>query len=174
MTEWEQILANMPSVAPFEIPMHANSDNEIWADIHTKLDQNHGWHIRGLSYTIELVDPTVPIAVYTALDQCRVLQLHRGSEQETLLPAFHPDCLAHVHEGIVFNTSGLDTPRLHPIHVPIDAVTRHQTLRILFRTEIDVGVISDASVQLTGIVLYDLITAPDDGRTKLGIPIDEI
>jgi hypothetical protein len=174
MTEWEQILASRPSEAPFVIRMNTNSNDEAFIDIPTKLDHKHGWHVVGLRYTFEGVDPTTPILTGSLIATSMTLQIQRGLDSEVLLPAFGKDTLIHHNLTILYYTSGLHTMPIHPIRVPANTVTRCQQLRALFRTSADLADISLTTIQLSGMLLYHLITAPDDGRTKLGINIDEI
>jgi len=175
MTQWETTLRNLPHKAPFTIQMDADSTNEVWVDIPTRLKKNEAWHVVGLDYTFENIDPTVPAIQGKFLDQALALQVQRGVDSEILLPAFDPlTLLHHSKETFVGGTDGLFVMDDMPKHVAVDEVTRHEFLRVLFRTSEDVTAISAPTVQLTGQLRYHLISAPDDGRTKIGIDIDEI
>jgi len=174
MTDWERLLSQQPNRAPFTIAMDGNTINEVWTDLDTKLKQNQGWHVVGVEYTFEGIDPTNPTLYAEAIHRVETLQVQRGTDSEILLPAFHPDTLLHHSVATMFDTSGLAMGPMHPIKVQCDEFTRHNKLRVLFRSRNDNTGISDPAIQLTGILKYHIISAPDDGRTKLGIDIDEI
>jgi len=175
MTEWEQILKSSPSRAPFTLTMNADSTNEVWADIDTKLDKDEAWHIVGCHYTFEKIDPTTPLHTDAIITSARTLQIQRGADSEILLNAFDPLIIMHHSVMTVFGaTEAFQVIDPHPYKISLNEVTRHNKLRALFRTSVDQTQLSLTTVQLSGVLLYHLIGAPDDGRTKLGIHIDEI
>jgi len=175
MTEWESLVKKQLHRAPFTIPMVADSTNEIWTDIPTKLKNDDGWHIKRIAYTIENIDPTIPLVTSANVYATMALQVHRGNENEVLLPAFHPDCIVHSSMTTVFDTAGMAIEPRHPVIIDVNELTRQQMLRAIFRTSADIAAISlAATAHLSGVIFYDLITAPHDGRTKLGIDLDEI
>jgi len=174
MTQWERILKKNPHKAPFTITMDASSINEVWADVDTKLGKDEAWHIVGIRYTFEGIDPVTPTLYAEPIHRVETLQLQRGNDSEVLLPAFHDDVIIHHSVGTIFFAEGAAVMYEHPYNVPCNEVTRRNYLRALFRSRNDNTGISDASIQLTGVILYHLISAPDDGRTKLGVDLDDI
>lgn len=168
-SQFNKVLATIPSEATFEIDMVADSTNEAWVDIDTNLSDGEAWLIYGCEWTFEVIaDPRAPLAPSTALI-ARTFQLHRTDDSEVLLQANDDQVIVHhVHNAALAGAAGLHNYN-YPYRVAKRTVTMQPTLRALFRTSADDGGISDPLNHLVGKIFYDKVAAPDIGTSKLGV-----
>lgn len=177
MTEAERILKSLPSEYPFEFLMNADSTVEVWTDIPTKLGSFEAWHVVGARYTFQNVNPTVPFLLDDqSAPFAAELQIHRNDDSELLLPANDPVVIGRDAFDFTWATSvGYQFKRAFDQIVNMNTIVCGQMLRVLFRTSVDVPIgLSAATVCVRGTLFYHLVGAPDNGRTKIGIPLDEI
>ena len=161
-------LNSIPAQAEFEIDMVANSEDEVWVDIDTGIDDKQAWAIYGVVYDFEAVDPTVPLNIATSIDCVLTLQVHRNAKNEILLKQNDKQVLFHHTIQMYSETAECTGPVVRPFQVPHRAVTMQETLRVIFRTSADMAEISDPLYHLVGTVLYDVIAAPAGTSTKIG------
>jgi len=171
-TGFEKFLEQTPRRAEFTITMDADSTTEVWADIDTGIDDGQAWLMYGMEYAFENIDPTIPAAWISGANSFKTtLQLHRNASSELLLNRNNNNVIVDHHLLYTILTSGA-TIQAEPIKVPINNVTLQPTLRVLFRTAVDVVNLSAATVQLTGVLLYDIISAPPRLSSKIGTLAD--
>lgn len=173
-TDFEKILNAQPRRAEFEITMDADSTVEVWSDIDTGIDDGQGWVVYGLEYVFENIDPTVPLDTIwgsaTAQNEM-VIQVHRNADNELLLNSNDNELMFQDRLCYDITTSGAVESR-QPFKVAFQTVTLAPTLRVLFRTSTDNAAISAATIQLAGVILYDIIKAPARLSSKLGTLAD--
>jgi hypothetical protein len=173
VTKAETILKNAPHLAPFALDIPVTTSDEAWVDVDTHLGKDEAWHLKDVIYFYEFKDPTVPYQLTSMDDISWTLQLQRGVDSETLL-SFTDDLVYGQHywasDRATYGNVEFGMPWTMEIVRPI---TRAETLRLLWRTEANVTQFQD-TMHIAGFIRYDLVSAPDDGRTKIGIPLDEI
>ena len=171
-TGFEKFLKETPRRAEFTIAMVADSTTEVWVDIDTGIDDGQAWLMYGMEYSFENIDPTIPLAWISGANSFKAsLQLHRNDESEILLARNDNDVIVDHHLLYTILTSGA-TIQAEPIKVPINNVTLQPTLRVLFRTSVDVVNLSAATAQLSGVILYDIISAPARLSSNIGTLAD--
>jgi len=164
------IMRTIPSECKFAITMAANSTTEVWLDIDTNLQDGEAWLIYGAMWKFENIDPTVPVNWATELNTF-ALQVHRNDDHELLINANDDDLMFEdqLQMSHTVTLGGTDTALLAwPRRFGNRTVTLSPTLRAVFRTSADQTIISDASVQIAGKILYDRIAVPSIGQTKIG------
>lgn len=168
MNAFNKWVNSIPAKAEFQITMDADSTNEVWVDIDTGIDDNQAWAIYGVEYTFENIDPTVPLLFSGGGDSIHTLQIHRNDDSAILRNFDDRDVLFHDSwsniTGAAEHTIMVEGVR----RVPIRQVTMQPTLRAIFRTTIDQALLSIATIQLNGRILYDTIPAPSGTASKLG------
>jgi len=171
MTEMERIFKTIPSVAPFEIEMADNSINEVWTDIPTKMKGNQAWHIVGVEYAIEPLDPatTGPGNSLPSGSSARLLQIHRNDNNELLLRMTDMELMYMDRREFRFVTAAGISAAMESIERHMfQTITTADKIRALFRTDVDDTAISSSAWVLRGLIHYHIISAPSDGRTKHG------
>lgn len=176
MTEAEKLIQKMPSILPFEIPMVADSTTYATVDIPTKLGAKEAWHIIGVDWCFENINPATIASAVPAVGLTRQFQIHRNNTHAGFLSLGDEDLVFSDKQewrqltgvGTVYIEEGVQK------HL-FQTITLSPVLRALFQTNVDDASISVAgTIILKGVLYYHIISAPDDGRTKLGIPLDEI
>jgi len=171
-TGFEKFLDNTPQRAEFTITMDADSTTEVWADINTGLDDAQAWLMYGMEYSFENVTPTVPLSSLVGIaDICTQLQLHRNDASELML-AQNNNLVIVTHKVNHTRLSSGAILHVEPFKVAINNVTLQPTLRVIFRTSADLVNISAATVRLSGVIFYDVISAPSRLTSKLGTLTD--
>jgi hypothetical protein len=171
-TGFDKFLEDTPRRAEFVIAMVADSTNEVTVDIDTALDDGQAWLIYGMEYGFENVDPTIPLPVYGAgVDVAGTIQVHRNTESDILLASNNNRLMAQHKVEMAFLTSGM-AMLTEPYKVPINTVTLQPTLRVIYRTSADNTNISAATAQISGVLLYDIISAPPRLSSKIGTLTD--
>ena len=170
-TGFEKFLEDTPRRAEFSIDMVADSQNEVWADIDTGIDDGQAWIIYGMEYGFENVDPTVPLAIVQATSATMQIQVHRNDDSEIMLAMNNDLLMAHHKVSYVIDTEGAST-FTEPFKVPINNTTLQPTLRVMFRSAADMVEISAATARLSGVLLYDVMSAPARLSSKIGTLTD--
>ena len=166
-TKAETILKEMPSVVHGHVALPSDTTNEIWIDVDTKLGAKEAWHIVGFEWKIAInTDVGAPPL---AVNAGHLMQLLRTNVAEEPVDWDHSDLI--VEEEWIPETA---TEEVFPRKIAVEAVTLSNTLRAIWRTTADETNWSASNYELWVAIYYHLITAPDDGRTKIGIPLDEI
>lgn len=172
-SQFDRVLATIPSRAEFELTMAANSTTEVWTDIDTNLDDGEAWLVYGGEFIFEsIATPAVFVPVeWIAQDNVYCLQVHRNDDSELPLN-FNDDDLMfewRAYEHNIATAAGTsDWIMVAPFKFGHRTITFSEKLRILFRTYADDVGISDATLQIAGRLYYDRIKAPSIGQSKLG------
>jgi len=170
VTDFDKVMASIPSPMDFIIPMELDSADEAYVDIDTNLGDGEALLIYGVRYRFENVDPTEPLNWLgaQAADMSWGLQIHRNTDSDILLNANDSDLLIddarHMAQATAVGFAFLDSIFKRQERT----VTLSPTLRAIFRTDADYANISAATVQLAGRIYYDKVPAPSIGNTKLG------
>jgi len=172
--QFDKILATIPARAEFHITMAADSTDEVWDDIDTNLQDGEAWLVYGGYWIVESIDPEIILrinAMEEDITQGYALQVHRNDDSEILLN-FNDDDL--MFEDRILCAMDLDTNGGRGVVLNFPrffgerTITFSEKLRVLFRSAADDPSISVATAQIAGCLLYDRITAPSIGQSKLG------
>lgn len=154
----------------FRIVMPVNSTTEVWTDIKTGLEAGRAWEIVDLHWWFQSIDPTVPLANIITLSASNnyVLQLHRNLDNEVLLRANDQEVLLDTRFSFSLNASGALKTTQPWSYGREPVYTTQRRIRAIFRTAIDDTGLSVATIELAGRILYNEVSTPDVGHTKLG------
>jgi hypothetical protein len=170
MRTLKQVLPEIPNRKHFQIPMVADSSNEVWVDLTTGLMPGQAWFITGGWWTIEPLNGEASSAFPSPPGTNGYhLQLHRNTDSELLLPSNDDDVIASnkriayvAAAGTLFNKLPL------PLEVNGRPITCSRLLRMLFRTTADETNVSNPANVLRGVLNYEVIEVAEQDYVRHG------